>query len=308
MNKHHAKLKQRPDMATHFPSLSREENISSEAYMFIQDIQLAIMPIGGRSRQEKFSIKFQGKKAESDKAKKLIQQLGQFEKYDEPEIMCDAVDNIVKNLVWDGEVHYEIVKHKKNTYLNRFTSRNLYKFFKWYIQIIPIKDRNIWKRKFSIINKKKVWKIEIPKSLGGKKAFQKTVKKIGKYEGFGPKFATQKMINGEFENSYDFQGYRRNNKIYINSITKNWGWNRRDWGQDNCTEFYTFYRMLNFKYAQALLRESIVDEINGLLKRISIDCKIEMKGIPSSKKIIKLRKKMELGQISFNDISDKVQT
>lgn len=89
-------------------------------------------------------------------------------------------------------------------------------------------------------------------------------------------------------------------------MTKYWGWNRRDWSQDNCTEFYTFYRMLNFKYAQALLRESIIDEINCLLKRLSIDCEILMKGIPSSKEILKLRKKMELGEISFNVVSDKV--
>lgn len=308
MTKHQKNLKQRLTMATHFPSLSQADDISSEAYMFIQDIQLAIMPIGGRSKQKKFSIKFKGKSPESDKAKKLIRQLAQFESYDDTEMLCDVVDNIVKNLVWDGQAYYEILKHKNNTYLNRFTPKNLRKFFKWYIQIIPFTDRNTWKRKFSIINKKKVWKLEIPKSLGGKKDYQKIMNKIGKYEGFGPDFATKKMKSGEFENSYDFLNYRKNYKIYINSTTKSWGWNRRDWSQDNCTEFYTFYRMLNFKYAQALLRESIIDEINCLLKRLSIDCEIVIKGIPSSKKILKLRKKMELGQISFNELSDKVQT
>lgn len=306
MNKHQTNLKKRLIMATHFPSLSREDNIPSEVYLFIQDIQLAIMPIGGKSKQERFSIKFQGKSKESDKAKKLVRQLVQFERYDDTEMMCDAVDNIVKNLVLDGQAYYEILKDKQQTFINRFTSKNIYKIFNWYVQIIPFKDRAIWKRKFSIINKNKVWSLDIPKKLGGKKAYQKITKKLGKYEGFGPKFATQKMKNGVFENSFDFLNYRRNSKIYINKMTKYWGWNRRDWSQDNCTEFYTFYRMLNFKYAQALLRESIIDEINCLLKRLSIDCEILMKGIPSSKEILKLRKKMELGEISFNVVSDKV--
>jgi hypothetical protein len=306
MNKHQVNLQLKPTMASYFPSLTRED-VTNEVYMFIKDIQLNIMPIGGISKQEKFSIKFQGRRSDCDKAKKLVRQLGEFDKYEESEMSCDAVDNVVKNIVWDGQAYYEIVKDKKQTYLNSFTSRNLFKIFNWYIQIIPPKDRGLWKRKYSIINKKDVWKIKIPKKLGGKKKYKKIIKNLGNYDGFGPKFYTQNMKNGVFDTSFNFLDYRRKSKIYVNLSTKNWGWNRRDWSQDNCTEFYTFYRMLNFKYAQALLRESIIEEINCLLKRLSINCKLIMKGIPTSKKILKIRKKMVLGQISFNEVSDKVR-
>jgi len=294
-------------MATHFPSLSRADNIATNVHMFIEDIQLDIMPIGGRSRQKNFLVEFKGKKTECDKATEIIRELGKIKAYDNREIVCDAVNNIVRNLVWDGQAYYEIIKDKKQVYIKSFTSKNLYKLFGYYLQIIPKADRTIWNRKFSFANQSIVWEIVIPKSLGGVKKYQKLLKQMSRYDNLGPDFYRENLNSGLIEKDFDFMKYRRNNKIYIDSATKNWGWNGRNWTQDRCTEFYTFYRMLNFKYAQSLLREHVIDQINCLFKRLSIKCKLKIKGLPTSKKILKIRKKMEIGELSFNDVSEKVQ-
>lgn len=61
--------------------------------------------------------------------------------------------------------------------------------------------------------------------------------------------------------------------------------------QEKCTEFYTFYKMLSFRYAKAILREHIIQEINQLFDRVSIKCKLIIVGLPTSKEILQIRKK-----------------
>ena len=58
-------------MATHFPSLSEKINLNQNFYMFIDDIHLAIMPIGGQTENHKdFTVKLKGEDLEREKAKK----------------------------------------------------------------------------------------------------------------------------------------------------------------------------------------------------------------------------------------------
>ena len=106
--------------------------------------------------------------------------------------------------------------------------------------------------------------------------------------------------------NYDFIKYVRSSEIYFNRVTHTWGWNRRDWSQEKCTEFYSIYKMLSFRYAQAVLREHIIDEINKLLNRLSVKCKLIANGLPTANEILQMRTSMQKGDLSFTEVSDKV--
>ena len=122
----------------------------------------------------------------------------------------------------------------------------------------------------------------------------------------GPRFYRQDLEQGITTKNYDFLKYVRNCEIYFNRVTRKWGWDRKDWSQDKCTEYYSFYKMLSFRYAQAILREHIIREINQLLDRLSVKCKLNVIGLPTAKEIIQIRSDMQKGDISFTEVSDKV--
>lgn len=307
MRSHRAQRNVKPSLATHFPSLSKGPDIDPDVHMFTEDIHLAIMPIGGRTdKQQQFAVEFQGDAPDCARAKEVVGELGEFDRYDTAGMVCDAVDNIARHLAWEGQAVFEIIYDEEQIYLNGLTTKNLFKTFNWYLQLIPSGDWDLWKRKFTIANKRKIWKVEMPHKLGGVRGYKKVLKKLRKYTYLGPDFYRQDLERGIAAKDFDFSKYVRSGEIYFNRVTHAWGWNRRDWSQDKCTEFYSFYKMLSFRHAQAILREHVVGEINRLLSRLSINCKLIVTGLPTAKDIIKIRNDMQKGELSFTAVSDKV--
>lgn len=297
----------KPSVASHFPSLSKGPDIDPNIHMFTEDIHLAIMPIGGRiEKQVDFTVKFQGEEPDCEKAKAIIGELGEFDRYDTAAMVCDAVDNIARHLAWKGQAVYEIIKDNDQIYIHGFTPKNLIKIILWYLQIIPPGDWDLWKRKYTFINKKRIWEVKMPRELGGISEYKRILRKLRKYDHLGPSFYRKDLERGEALKNYDFLKYARNSEIYFNRITHKWGWNRRDSSQEKCTEFYSFYKMLSFKWAQAVLREHIINEINQLLFRLSIKCKVVVSGLPTSEEILQVRSDMQKGLISFSEVSNKV--
>jgi hypothetical protein len=296
-----------PSVASHFPSLSKGYDIDPDVHMFTEDIHLAIMPIGGRTeKREEFTVEFQGEEPECEKAKEIIGELGEFDRYDNAAMVCDAVDNMARALAWEGEAVYEIIKDDEQTYVHGFTSKNLFKIVFWYLQIIPPGDWGYWKSKFNWLSEKRIWKVRIPHELGGVRGYKRVLKRLRKYSHLGPQFYRYDLEQGHTTKNYDFLKYVRNSEIYFNRVTQKWGWNRRDWSQEKCTEYYSFYKMIGFRYAQAILREHIIQEINQLLAILAVKCKIIVIGLPTAKEILQIRNDMQEGDISFTEVSNKV--
>ena len=88
-------------------------------------------------------------------------------------------------------------------------------------------------------------------------------------------------------------------------LTDSWGWNRRDPSLDHETEFFSFYRTITFHWAQAVLRNHIVDELNLFLKRLQLDSMITIQGLPTPDIILEVRGKMADGEISFTEAFKK---
>ena len=296
-----------PSVASHFPSLSKGYDIDPDVHMFTEDIHLSIMPIGGRTeKRQGFAVEFRGEEPDCEKAKEIIGELGEFDRYDNAAMVCDAIDNIAKHLAWEGQAVYEIIKDNEQIYIHSFTSKNLFNLFLWFLQIIPPGDWGLWKRKYTLVSRKKIWKVNIPHELGGVSGYNRVIKRLRKYNHLGPKFYRQDLEHGLSTKNYDFIKYVRSSEIYFNSVTHKWGWNRRDWSQEKCTEFYSFYKMLSFRYAQAVLREHIINEINQLLNRLSLKCKLVVNGLPAANEILQMRNSMQKGDLSFTEVSDKV--
>ncbi len=255
-------------MARNFHS-SRQFDSDPNVHMFTQDITLGVMPIGGKSSKHKsYAVKIEGDKSETDKAWSIIQQIGGQNRHGLEGSLSDAVEEIAQRLSWEGSAAYELIDSDIDVpYISGFTTKNLFKLKGWYLQIIPKKEWKFWQKKFVIQPSKKIWLITMPSILGGSKTHLKTLKRLKLFNSLGPSFWREDMQNGVIDSNFDFNEFTLENDINRTRITKHWGWNRRDWSQKRSTEFYCFYKLVDYRWSQAVLREFIVKEINKFLKR-----------------------------------------
>lgn len=296
------------NVATHFPSLSRDLDMNLNARMFTEDVSLAVMPIGGKTdRHKEFTVTLDGSPDACARASALLGEFSKFDRRDRTRLVCDAVGEIAKHLAWEGCAVYEIVPDQSNiVHVHSFTSQRLVKFSKWYFQFIPRGDWELWGKKLVIIPASSIWHIEMPTVLGGHKDYMTTLKKLRRYENLGPPFWRQNLARGEQAKDFDFQRYVSSSEMYYRQVTRTWGWNRRDGTQERTTEFYYFYKKVHFRWARAVLREHIITEINILFLRLGIDCKLIVIGLPTPDEVEKVRAELLSGNISFSKAADRV--
>ena len=295
-----------PTVATHFPSLAHD--VDQNVYMFVQDVQLAVMPIGGKSTKHKgFAIKLEGKQCECEKAEQLIAEIGNFDRPNIERIVSDAVEEVMRHLACEGCAVYEIIRDDDGVHhIWSFTSRRLWRLLGYFLQIIPRRDWNLWNKKFVIVPADRIWHIDMPSELGGQREYKKVLRRLGKFESIGPKFWRQNLKGGVQSKNFDFQRYVRNAEVYHRQVTKTWGWNLRDSSTKWTTEFFNCYKMIDYFWAKTILREHVINELNRFFIRLGIECEITVIGLPTVQEIKKVRSELLEGRISFGDVLDWV--
>lgn len=298
----------KPTAATHFPSLSRGPDVNQNAYMFAEDVHLAVMPIGGRTEKHKnFAVAVEGPTNACERARDVLGGIGRFDRHNLAGMACDAVEEIARQLAWEGQAVFEIIQDDGEvTHVHGFTSKRLVRIPGWFLQIIPRGDRDLWKKKWVIIPAGRIWKLEMPSVLGGRKGYKMVLTRLRRFERLGPHFWKEDLERGDQSKYFNFQQYVMTAEVYYGRVTRTWGWNRRDWSQERSTEFFTFYKMVTFRWAQAVLREHVISEINGLFVRLGMDCILRVSGLPTSDEILGVRGELLSGNISFSRVADIV--
>lgn len=297
--------KRMPRMAQYFPSLSQSMHVHPYEHMFTEDVFLGIMPIGGSSeRHKEYDAIIKGSGPDIELAKRICLSLSEYDHYYEScKLIADVIETIAKNLSWAGTAFYEIINDKEDPscpYLHWFTSKRLVRIPWYFVQIMPKNESKLAKRKLSFIKSFSVWKVTMPRELGGEYEYSKILEAIRATNSLTPKFAEKEMGLFYTTPGYDYKKYNRNHDVLINRITSKWGWNRRDTRDENCTEFYMVYKHICSALAKTILREHIVCEINMLFKKLSINSTIEIKGLPTSCDIRKTRNDLILGLVDFD--------
>lgn len=288
-----------------FPSLDPKRENSFYSHMFQEDLSLGILPIGGRcSTHPKFSVILEGENQSIPYVKKLLNSLGQYNNHDTMRIVCDAVNSIASHLVTTGICHFEIVKDTtilEQYYLLPFTSRRLLKISNIYCQFVPRGDWKLHEKKLNLIHSRQVWRISFPKVLDGMLKYKNKKKKLASFDPLRPGFW---KYNLEGSSSFDFNHYVKSEEVYIQRLTRNYGWDKRS--DKNKTEFYSIYQKIRMQRSKAIISEHIVTQLNLLISRLGYDCIIKILGIPSVQDIIEIENKFIAGSISFDDAINTV--
>lgn len=296
----------RPRVARHFRSSSREADINPNVHMFVEDVHIAVMPIGGRfSQLRDYFVEMQGSSEPEPQAIALLQSLARSEHSNRPnlkELLSDSVNQIAFYLASGGRSVYEIIRDMENDeawQLYSFTDKRLFSVFGKYIQKIPKVDQKLWKKAYVIIPKEDIWDIAMPKVLGGYRGYRTILKKLSRCSRIVPSFLMDEMSQQKWPLYFNTENYRREMDLFVAKTTAHFGWPMRNLGLKNWTEFYGIYRFITLDWAKACLREHIINELNQLFLRLQIDAKIVVTGLPTAEETLNIRNQMCEGKISL---------
>ena len=295
-----------PTVATHFPSLSSGFDVNLNVDMFTQDVQLGVMPIGGMTEKHKdFTVALEGKQSDCEIAERLIAEIASKDRNDLVGMVCDAVKRMLWDLASSGYAVFEVLRDDEGLeHIYRFPPKCLLKLPRYFLQIIPRGDWEKWEKKFVIVPADRIWYLEMPSELGGRRGYRKILRILEKFDTLHPPFWQQDLQRQVQYKHFDFQWYVRNTQIYRRTVTKSWGWNNCDNTIERTTDFYIYYKLITYCWAKTILREHVINEFNRFFVRLGFECEIKVSGLPTPNEILNVRAKLLAGKISYSEVLD----
>lgn len=288
----------------HYFEGSTQSPIGGEAFMFSEDVHMGVMPIiAVKEKYSNFTVSTSG--VDAGKATALLSSLCSYDRGNLRETLCEVVNELAHKLSHKGSAAFEVNSDDASAIkLINIPNRGLYRFPGFVAQLIPANNRARMKRSWSIAKANRVWFLDMPDSLGGRRDYQRILRGLTNAQTLGPSFFTKDIANNRYPTNFNFTEYVRDSEIECRKLTKIWGWNRRDWHQERSTEFYVFYQAITFRLAQAKLRDHIVEQLNMLFARVGIAAHLSVAGLPTQSEILKIRNEMCEGLISFSQAYD----
>lgn len=269
--------------------------------MFQEDIYTGILPYHF-TRDDESKIVIVGEDQEKLKLSALFDSLAHGHSYSTEDSARDALGQIALRLAHYGVALFEIVKNSENpsVVLSSFNPDFAWRLPAFYLQIAPRYTWTRTDRKFAFLRRSDVWRVTLPPALVQVSQYRAILSELSAWSAMGPDFLGAELEEKRrFPSDFVVADYQRMLRVHQYRVTRRWGWIRRDWSLDYVTEFYQFYRFLTFRWAQAVLREHIVSELNTLTVRLNINAKIHLQKLASPNEILDIREKMKQGLLDF---------
>jgi len=282
---------------------NRREAFSKQ--MFQEDLHSGVLPYHLR-RGENEVVAVSGEVDELHKVSVLCDSLGRGRSYSVERSVEDAITEIALRISYYGVALFERVGGWENIPLTMYSfgSEHVWSGPGFLLQIVPRERWSYTKQKFAIIPSNDVWRIRMPYQLGSPRKYRALLDTLSAWPELGPPFLQSDLDEGRFPRNFAIEDYRRLIRTHQYRATREWGWATRDWSLDYVTEFYQLYRLLTFRWCQALLGEHIVLELNRLLVEYDIKARIELRNVATADAILDVRDKLKIGKIGFSAINE----
>lgn len=306
-----------------FGSSSADETPSPFLHMFIEDVQARIMPFRHGPSSSELGAVFKGSKQDARVVTRLCTCLGKHSStHDSPlEIVSSAVRRVSQYLLLSGSVAFELPNIREPSgeeTLSSLSPRSVRPItgemlFRLPGRIIGMRTakRREWEEALPVIvsrSPKTVWRLSMPRTLGGKIGYISVRRRLDKYPLSIPDWAPQSMSTESQHVRFDVAAHRRLNSAYFARSSGPFSWDGRDTSLDHQTEYFLFYRTLTFYHALALLRQHIVDSFNRLVSRqLELNARIVLTGFRQPDDILETRSRMDRGEISFIEAFEQVK-
>lgn len=279
--------------------------------MLIEDLCQGVIPVGGRTGNDKFSVNLNPDSQEIAAlvARALPSRFGERRWLDAA--VCDFVESVVRQIAYNGEDNYEIV-YQTNTGGSKmigFFLQSIPRFGLWKsplgsVQIVPAnvaKDlgckRVIW------LPQQSVTTFRFPRELGGSRRQKALLRTLDRFKGSIPEFSVEQVASSNREHGFDFGVFRDRHEQTLAKITRHLGWDGRNMWLNRCLDFYTVYRHLRFERTLAVLRSHVLTVLNDCLntvgKKLGFAAKIQIQGLPTPEEIDHNVAELMSGNLSF---------
>lgn len=289
--------------------------------MFIEDVSLYVMPVGGESRaRPDFSIELV---PDSPDARSVITYAfaprDYYHYYSE---VTKAISGFIQEnaftLAYEGVLYYEIAKGEwptgavepresengsrfKEAFKPLYIPGRVIRLANYYLQIVPPAERARTGKKIAAIPACDVWSLRIPSELGGPRELRTLLKTLVRASTPLPDFVSEATKRLSESRDFSLGSFHRQQHLAVASESASWGWPARDLWRESTLQYFYYYRHLRFALSMAILREHIIASINDLLERIGFPCRLALKGLPTPSEITSYIMKMEKGEMTFDE-------
>lgn len=255
------------------PILKTRRNYSRSSYphMLIEDVSLGIMPISGRMGKRDFrvSLSSEDKLLEG----KIAEAFPDAERYrDFSGAVCEFFRQSAHLILAYGEAVFEVAftKAKGTEKVSGF-------------ELVFVQPKTVyrrWGKVFQYVPLAVAKKRGVPQNVEvdpqtiitmippvGDTSWEHCMESLAMVGAFSmPKFALEGMTAGA-KTRYDFSNHQVWRVRAIADATKEIGWNTRGTIQEQCLEYYTMYRQLQFEKFKIRLRTEILEKLNAALEK-----------------------------------------
>ena len=292
-----------------FPSKARAGGgVEGNEFIFTRDLPLGVIPIGGLRGSEHYRAYLDP--ADDELAEQRITRLldvGQYSHDNLSEAVRELVENATNYIGHSGEVIYEIAytpergRDPAGIRLRALPPGRVIRTPWACYQVIPKADRKELGKGWAIrIPRKKVWRIALPRHLGGIRRHRRMLKMLRKWSSPSPSFMFRRNDMGRGV-GYDFSAHVKACDIGTQQATGRWGTMPSFFQVKGTTEYFSFSRSLAWKRSQAQLRDHILEELNSLLRRIGFTSRIVVEGLTSPEEIDDMMSKLQRGDVTVKE-------
>jgi len=285
-------------------------------HMFIEDVKLRIMPIGGRASKKEFNISLEPPDTE---VQKIVENAISPDRYhhDLAGIICDFVSDCAVNLLIYETVTYEIVylSEPKNgkivgfelVQINPFT---LVQRGNSLSQFLPDEHaKQLSERRCIELKPERILTFKLPVNIQGK--MDQIMESMRILSLTSPDFFMKELAAGFRKTLYDVTTHYHLRNVALAKITKDFGWNARNSFEKEASEYYLIYRYLKFEKFRVELRNGILDTLNAGLqlvgKQLGFKTKILVNGLPTLDNVQTAFNHLTKGDIPFGEILEPFQ-
>jgi hypothetical protein len=304
-------LRNRPDVADRADYFDK-----FYPHMFIEDVKLRIVPIGGRVSKKEFNISLE---PPNPRIQEIIEDALSPDRYhhDFAGVICDFIADCAVHLLIYETVTYEIVylsdpKNGKTVgfelvKINPFTlvhkGNSLWQF-------LPDEHSKKLRERHCIeLQPDRALTFRLPVAIQEK--LDQIMESMRILSLTSPDFFMKELAAGVRKTPYDVTAHYHLRNVALAKITKGFGWNARNSFEKEASEYYLIYRYLKFEKFRIELRNMILDTLNAGLelagKQLSFNNKILVNGLPTLDDVQSAYDHLAKGDIPFAEVLEPFQ-
>lgn len=282
-------------------------------HMFVEDVKLGIVPIGGRTYSKKpFSVVLEPSNPDLEKV--LTRALSKDDYPDRlPSEVCDFISQCAVELLLFDTSTYEITYLSKETdqkpvgfefvHINPFS---LTKIGNGLVQVLPSDLAAKLGRPTEIkLKPERILTFTLPSTYRAKMSELLELLSVLSTP-TSPNFYMEELASGSLKTPYDVKAHILTHKVALAKAAKLSGWNARLLFQDTALEYYLIHRDLVFERFKIDLRDSILATLNeGIMRagqQIGFTAKMVLSGLPTTADVETAYLHLQQGDVPFAEI------